>query len=114
MGKPAAPNPKDSVRQRQVVKAAGWQSIYVNSVEVQFSPWDFAFKLGRIEEASETALRITEMSEVMMSPEHAKALLKLLATHVGLYEKVHGSILDIPITDSERGAGARDGAAIEH
>lgn len=84
-------------RERHATKAEGWISIYVNSTEIRSSPWDFDFRFGRVDEATPEGLNITELVRMHMSPTHAKAVLALLALHVEVWERKHGTIPDVDI-----------------
>jgi hypothetical protein len=86
---------------------------YINGVQVLFSPWDFNVLLfhgfpgnvtlpaepgGSVEIGIEQRL----LHRVVMSPQHAKALLRALGENVEKYEKEHGEIpvIDLPATST--------------
>jgi hypothetical protein len=88
------------------IEVQGVNTIYVNGIAILYSPWDFSFVFlrGLPSEASgsrgaehnfETTARA--VSSVVMSPQHAKAMLKALADNIRAYEKEHG---EIPIVNS--------------
>jgi hypothetical protein len=67
-------------------------TIYVNSVQVEVTPWDFKLRLAQIGEASTDRLLLNELCFVYLSPQHAKALAMLLSQQVASYEKQVGPI----------------------
>lgn len=77
-----------SKRPSTTTRAADFVTIYANSAKVEASVWDIRIRLGQIEEASATQLVINEVVCVYMSPEHAKAFLKVLETGIENYEKL--------------------------
>jgi uncharacterized protein DUF3467 len=65
--------------------------LYTNSAQLRVSPWDFTFAFGEIEPAGD-GMKVTQHVEIVMSPQHAKALLAILANNVQEYEKQVGDI----------------------
>jgi Protein of unknown function (DUF3467) len=80
-------------------------TLYVNGIAILFSPWDFSLMFLRglpAESPSEpsehnfaTTTRVVQ--SVVMSPQHAKAMLNALAHNIQAYEQQHG---EIPIVQS--------------
>ncbi|MBA3809403.1 MAG: DUF3467 domain-containing protein [Solirubrobacterales bacterium] len=81
----------------------GGPSIYVNGIAIYFSPWDFSLMFlrglpseGAVERSDTGELRFNASyrvaQSVVMSPQHAKAMLAALAENIELYEAEHGSI----------------------
>jgi Protein of unknown function (DUF3467) len=82
---------------------------YCNAVQIFFSPWEFNFELAhlapevRIEpmepsgQAPEPAVEVHKhiVAKVVMSPQHTKALLKVLRDNVANYEGQFGEIPDV-------------------
>jgi hypothetical protein len=81
-------------------ESVGTPTLYVNGIAILFSPWDFSLMFLRglpaesPGESSEhnfaTASRVVQ--SVVMSPQHAKAMLNALAHNIEAYERVHGEI----------------------
>jgi uncharacterized protein DUF3467 len=78
-------------------------SVYSNNLQMEVSPWDFKLIFGEIEkgEADPTGQRLVKLHvedkvRVSMSPQHAKAVLKVLQENVALYEKQIGPIPNQP------------------
>lgn len=87
--------------------------IYCNAVQILFSPWEFNFELaqmapqatieatggqlGQTAEAAVTGVEIHKhvVSRLVMSPQHTKALLKVLQENIDKYEAEIGPIPDI-------------------
>jgi len=69
-------------------------SIYSNSTNMEASPWDFKFTFGYVVKAPtvNTPPEIEALAEVIMSPQHAKALFGILKFHIEEYEKQIGEI----------------------
>lgn len=74
------------------VRADKFETIYSNAAHVMGSTWDFSFIFSRILGTQGNVATIEERVEVLMSPQHAKAFLGLLAQHVQEYEKRLGEI----------------------
>jgi hypothetical protein len=68
-------------------------SIYSNSANLEVTPWDFKIVFGALVKSEGGKLpRIENRVEVVMSPQHAKALLGIFTTNVQEYEKQMGEI----------------------
>lgn len=92
--------------------------VYCNAVQILFSPWDFNLELsqlapeatlevssappGETPEAAVSGVQIHKhvVSRVVMSPQHTKALLKVLEDNIAKYEASFGEIpsLAVPST----------------
>jgi hypothetical protein len=88
-------------QQPEVVRRRGesFGSIYANSLHVEATPWDFTFYFGEIEkgEPDPTGTRLAKIFvedrvKITMSPQHAKAMLKVLQDNVTQYELQVGQI----------------------
>jgi Protein of unknown function (DUF3467) len=85
---------------------AGTPTLYVNGVAILFSPWDFSLMFLRglpaespgepSEHNFATTMRVVQ--SVVMSPQHAKAMLNALAHNIEAYEQQHG---EIPVVQPE-------------
>lgn len=89
--------------------------VYCNGLQILFSPWEFNFELAQLApeatieaanapldqgaQATLTGVRIHKhvVSRIVMSPQHAKATLKVLRENVEKYEAQFGEIPDLPI-----------------
>src|SRR5437660_1194384 len=85
-------------RQMQAQPAPDFRTIYVNSVQIEVSPWDFKFRLGHIMQATTQMLMIEETAHMYMSPQHAKAMLKILSRTLKGYEDKFGTITDVELS----------------
>jgi hypothetical protein len=95
----------------------GGPSVYVNGLAIYYSPWDFSLMFLR-GLPSESPIERTESGElrfnvnyriaqgVVMSPQHAKAMLSALAKNVEAYEREHGEIpaVEPPSTPIQSGS----------
>jgi hypothetical protein len=87
-------DPKPQDQQLDFVNSDKFVSIYINNVTMEVTPWDFKLICGAIlqADAGGKVLKIENRAEVIMSPQHAKALLGVLNTNVLEYEKQVGEI----------------------
>ncbi|AQS04181.1 DUF3467 domain-containing protein [Clostridium beijerinckii] len=74
---------------------------YCNLASIETSNYDFRFNFGRIKESGATAIDAKKVEEYMdveivMSPQHAKALLQNLSQNLAMYEDTFGTINVIP------------------
>ena len=67
-------------------------SVYSNHVELNISNWDFKFRFGEILDQQGETIHITERVRVIMSPQHTKAFLLVLAQNVQKFEATFGEI----------------------
>jgi len=87
---------------------------YCNAVQILFSPWEFNWELSQM--APEATLETTEpeglppqaavtgvqiykhvISRVVMSPQHAKAVLTIMQENIAKYEEQFGTIPEISL-----------------
>lgn len=66
------------------------ETYYANRVEISGSTYDFEFKFGKASTLSENPVYDIMIN---MSPQHAKALLYILAENIQNYEKTFGEIV---------------------
>jgi Protein of unknown function (DUF3467) len=79
--------------QLESVRSSSYVSIYSNSANLEVTPWDFKLIFGAIVRSETGKLpKIENRLEVVMSPQHAKALLGIFASNVQEYEKQMGEI----------------------
>lgn len=68
-------------------------TIYSNSAGLEVTPWDFRLTFGEMRpQEGNKPPKIEQLVGVVMSPQHTKALLGVLATYVQEYEKNVGEI----------------------
>jgi hypothetical protein len=67
-------------------------SFYVNNTSAMVSNFDVKLTFGQLSEASEEKLVVDPQLVLFMSPQHAKAVVDLLATQLKAYEATHGPI----------------------
>lgn len=80
-------------QQFPTARSDNYARIYANSCTLDITPWDFTFTFGEMKrEAGAPVLKIEEQASIVMSPQHAKALLSILATNLREYEKAVGQI----------------------
>lgn len=79
---------------RDVVGLETAPDLYVNSVRLLVSPYDFQFIAGTTAPNNEGEIVTYVKAKILMSPSHAKVLAGILATHVAAYEKNFGPIPD--------------------
>jgi hypothetical protein len=76
----------------EVIRDEKASPVYANNVVIELTPWDVKFRFGEILEASATALRTLERVAVVMSPQHALVLSKILNRHLDTYQTKYGPI----------------------
>ncbi len=80
-------------QQMESSRSEKFTSVYSNSTILEVTPWDFRFIFGVLIKAPiGSAAKIENLTEVVMSPQHAKALLGVLGTNIQEYEKRVGEI----------------------
>jgi hypothetical protein len=80
-------------QQFETFQSEKFMSVYSNSANLEVTPWDFKFIFGAIvTQGSNKPPKIENRVEVVMSPQHAKVLLNIFATHLQEYEKRVGEI----------------------
>ena len=67
-------------------------TIYVNSVEMAVSFFDIQMRMGQVQDISDKRLVVKILTNVVMSPPHAKALVQALVSNVAVYEDKFGAI----------------------
>ncbi|HYG98056.1 MAG TPA: DUF3467 domain-containing protein [Terriglobales bacterium] len=65
---------------------------YSNSVQVRVSVWDFFLVFGTLQQQSENEVEVRNFQGIYLSPQQAKALMKILEQNVGSYEATFGEI----------------------
>jgi len=103
------PNPKRDTLKKKVIEfervgPGPTPTVYANSIGIRVTPWDFAFQLGTISEATKERMKVQENLCVYMSPQHTKAFSKVLTKQIELYEREFGAIPEPrnPIIEAEK------------
>jgi hypothetical protein len=78
----------------ELEQAATFCRFYCNNAQIEVTPWDFRLIFGELKKA-EGKLKVEQSVAVVMSPQHAKALLGILASNLREYEAKVGKI-DLP------------------
>src|SRR5437764_15486355 len=65
---------------------------YANTVQVRMSVWDFFLVFGTLQQASETQVEVRNFQGIYLSPQQAKALLRVLEQNVTQYEQAFGEV----------------------
>jgi len=87
------PDKQQQEQQLESFNSDKFVSIYSNSVNLDVTPWDFKFVFGGlVGQGPNKPPKIENRVEVVMSPQHAKALLNIFTTHLHEYEKRVGEI----------------------
>jgi hypothetical protein len=87
------PDAKVPEQQLETTESPTFQSVYSNSANLEVTPWDFKFVFGALKsQGAGKPPKIENRLEVVMSPQHAKALLGIFTTHLQEYEKQVGEI----------------------
>lgn len=77
----------------------GVQRYYSNIVGVGVSVYDFKLTFGNIKDDNNANLDECKEVEVVMSPQHAKAFIEILADHLRAYEDRFGTVNITPISE---------------
>lgn len=85
MSAPAQPNIK-------LVASKDYRENYANSVQVRVNVWDFFLVFGTLQQSSPTEMEVTNFQGIYLSPQQAKALMKILEQNVVNYEQTFGEI----------------------
>ena len=81
--------------------APEFREVYANYIEVAFTLMDFLLKVSVMRDAAPGTVVLTNVVNVAMSPQEAKATHRCLGMMIAAYEKQHG-----PIPEEKTPAGA--------
>jgi len=84
--------------QIQLINTPDYRESYANSVQVRVNLWDFLLLFGKINQTGPEAVQIYNFQAIYVSPQQAKALLKVLQQNVNQYESAFGEIHLEPTT----------------
>ena len=85
MSLPSQPNVK-------LQNAPDYREGYANSVQMRVNIWDFFLVFGTLQQQTETQVDIRNFQGIYLSPQQAKALLRVLEQNVVQYETAFGEI----------------------
>ena len=85
MNNPTQPNVK-------LTNDTGYRENYANSVQMRVNIWDFFLLFGRINQTAPDNVAIHNFQGIYISPQQAKALLKVLQQNIQQYETAFGEI----------------------
>jgi len=70
-----------------IARADDFRHVYSNSVRLGLTPWDIRFTFGTVEEVQPGEARNVEKITIIMSPQHAMAMLELLKANIEKWVK---------------------------
>jgi hypothetical protein len=76
----------------QLINTAEFRENYANSVQVRVNLWDFFLLFGRMNQTAPDNVAIHNFQGIYISPQQAKALLKILQQNIQQYETAFGEI----------------------
>ena len=76
----------------QLTNTTDYREHYANSVQVRVSLWDFFLLFGLVNQTAPDTVNIHNFQGVYLSPQQAKALIKLMQQNVSQYEAAFGEI----------------------
>jgi len=76
----------------QLINTPDYRENYANSVQVRVNLWDFFLLFGRVNQTAPDNVAIYNFEGVYVSPQQAKALLRVLQQNVTQYETAFGEI----------------------
>src|ERR1700690_3456773 len=85
MSIPTQPNIK-------LTNTSDYRESYANSVQIRVNVWDFFLVFGTLQQQSETQVEVRNFQGIYLSPQQAKALLRVLEQNVVQYESAFGEI----------------------
>jgi flagellar protein FlaG len=82
----------------QLLNTPEYRENYANSVQIRLNLWDFLLMFGRVSQTTADEVQIHNFQGIYLSPQQAKALLKLMQQNVSQYEAAFGEINLEPAT----------------
>jgi flagellar protein FlaG len=76
----------------QLMNTPDYRENYANSVQVRVNLWDFFLLFGRVSQTTPDNVAIHNFEGIYVSPQQAKALLRVLQQNVTQYETAFGEI----------------------
>ena len=75
-----------------LVNTPEYRENYANSVQIRLNLWDFFLMFGRVNQTTAEEVQIHNFQGVYLSPQQAKALMRLMQQNVSQYEAAFGEI----------------------
>ncbi|MBI3799145.1 MAG: DUF3467 domain-containing protein [Deltaproteobacteria bacterium] len=99
----------------QKVRVSTFTHFYTNNIQLGFSNWDMWVTFGELTGQEDNKPTIEERAKVVMSLQHAKAFMQILARSIHEFEKQFGEIKLVsppqPAARQEPSSSQRRGAA---
>jgi flagellar protein FlaG len=75
-----------------LINTPEYRENYANSVQIRLNLWDFLLMFGRVNQTNPDEVQIQNFQGIYLSPQQAKALMKLMQQNVSQYEAAFGEI----------------------
>jgi hypothetical protein len=79
-------------KEKTIVHSGEPLTLCVNNVEMRASVRDVRLSLGTVMHQAEDPLHVKHLADVYMSPQHAKAFVRILSAQLARYEEQIGRI----------------------
>jgi Protein of unknown function (DUF3467) len=79
-------------QQIKLINLPEYREHYANSVQVRVNVWDFFLVFGTLHQQAPEEVEVRNFEGVYLSPQQAKALLRVLEQNVVQYEQAFGEI----------------------
>ena len=79
-------------QQIKIVHLPEYKEHYANSVQVRVNVWDFFLVFGTLHQQAPEEVEVRNFEGIYLSPQQAKALLRVLEQNVIQYEQAFGEI----------------------
>jgi hypothetical protein len=76
----------------KLTNAPDYRESYSNSVQMRVSVWDFFLVFGLLQQQTESQVDVRNFQGIYLSPQQAKALLRVLEQNIVQYENAFGEI----------------------
>ena len=85
----------------KLTRSPEYREGYANSVQVRLSVWDFFLGFGTMSPTAQDEVTLETFQGIYLSPQQAKALMRLLEGNLQQYEQAFGAITlePVPATD---------------
>lgn len=81
----------------KMVRGEGYHESYANSVQIRASVWDFFLGFGTMSQTGPEEVTLEAKHGIYVSPQQAKALMRLLEQNLEQYERTFGAITLEPV-----------------